>query len=257
MKQRGNIRERQLTLGTFVKTDSPQITEILGTTDLDFVVVDAEHAPFDRLVLDRHMMAGRAGGIPVLVRVPDTGPATIQSALDLGAAGILVPRVDTAQQAAEIVSRAKFRKGGTRGFSISPRFAGYGTVKMSQAIDAADQTLVICQIESAQGVAQARQIAMTTGVDGLFIGRADLSLSLGIEDIRSAVVSQACEHIIEAATAAGITAAMFVPNADEAAAFMKLGVNCFVVSSDQSLMRSGAQQFSDRMHSPLRQTAPS
>ncbi|RZJ26148.1 MAG: aldolase [Haliea sp.] len=251
MTHRGHIRDAQLTLGTFVKTDSPQVTEILGTTDLDFVVIDAEHAPFDRLLLDRHMMAGRAAGIPVLVRVPDTGAATVQSALDLGAAGILVPRIDNAQQAADVVSRAKFRNGGSRGFSISPRFAGYGTLKMSQAIDAADATLVICQIESASGVEDAARIASTPGVDGLFIGRADLALSMGMEDIRSPVVAEACGRIIDAAIAAGITAAMFVPNAEEAAAFMKLGVRCFVVSSDQSLMRSGAQQLSDRLRSPL------
>jgi 2-keto-3-deoxy-L-rhamnonate aldolase RhmA len=255
MKQRGNIRESQLTLGTFVKTDSPQVTEILGTTDLDFVVVDAEHAPFDRILLDRHMMAGRASGIPVLVRVPDGSGAAIQSALDLGAAGIVVPRVDSAQEAADVVSRAKFRQGGSRGFSISPRFAAYGSSKMAQAIDAADNTLVICQIESATAVKNVVQIAATRGVDGLFIGRADLALSMGIEDIRSPVVSEACGYIINAAVAAGITAAMFVPNAEEAMAFRKLGVSCFVVASDQSLLRSGAQQFSDRLHSPLRQAA--
>ena len=111
MKPRANIRQRQLSLGIFVKTDSPQITEVLGTTDLDFVVVDAEHAPFDRLTLDRHMMAGRATGIPVIVRIPDTSAATIQSVLDLGAAGLLVPRVDNAEQAREVVARARYRNG--------------------------------------------------------------------------------------------------------------------------------------------------
>jgi 2-keto-3-deoxy-L-rhamnonate aldolase RhmA len=253
MKHRGNIRQRSLTLGTFVKTDSPQVTEILGTTDLDFVVVDAEHAPFDRLTLDRHMMAGRAAGIPVLVRLPDTAAATIQSVLDLGAAGILVPHVDRVAQAQEVVARAKFRAGGTRGFSISPRFAAYGTHKMSEVIAAADdETLVLCQIESAEGVANAAEIASTAGVDALFIGRADLALSLGVEDIRSELVSQACRQIIDAAAAANITAAMFVPNAEEAAVFMKQGANCFVVSSDQSLLRQAAQSLSDRQRSPLR-----
>ena len=242
MKPRANIRQRQLSLGTFVKTDSPQITEVLGTTDLDFVVVDAEHAPFDRLTLDRHMMAGRAAGIPVIVRIPDTSPSTIQSVLDLGAAGLLVPRVDNAEQAREVVARARYRNG-SRGFSISPRSAGYGTHRMADAIEAGDQTLVICQIESADGVTEALDIAHTPGVDGLFIGRADLALSMGLDDIRAPAVSRACGRIIEAAKAAGVSAAMFVPNEAEALAFREIGVDCFVVSSDQSLLRQAAQQF--------------
>ena len=253
MKTRGNIRRRELTLGTFVKTDSPQITEILGTTDLDFLVVDAEHAPFDRLTLDRHMMAGRASGIPVLVRIPDTSAATIQSTLDLGAAGLVVPHVDNAAQAREVVSRARFRQG-SRGFSISPRCAGYGTARMADALDAGEQTLILCQIESSDGVTEAFDIAATPGVDGLFIGRADLALSMGLDDIRAPAVSEACGRIIEAAKAAGVSAAMFVPNGAEALAFRELGVDCFVVSSDQSLLRQAAQQFA-AASTELRKTA--
>ena len=253
MKTRGHIRQRALTLGTFVKTDSPQITEILGTTDLDFVVVDAEHAPFDRLALDRHMMAGRASGIPVLVRIPDTAPATIQSVLDLGAAGLLVPRVDSAAQAREIVSRARYRQG-SRGFSISPRCAGYGTLRMADALDAGDQALILCQIESPDGVTEAFDIASTPGVDGLFIGRADLALSMGLDDNRAPAVSEACGRIIEAAKAAGVSAAMFVPNEAEAIAFRERGIDCFVVSSDQSLLRQATQQFA-AASTALRQTA--
>lgn len=242
MKQRADIREGSLALGSFVKTDSAQITEILGTTDLDFVVVDAEHAPFDRLSLDRHMMAGRATGMPVWVRVPDKLPATFQSALDLGAAGLVVPRVDNAEQARQVVAQAKFRHGGSRGFSISPRFAGYGTLSMTAAIDAADRTLVMCQIETAEGLAQVAAIAATPGVDGLLIGRADLALSLGVEDIRAPIVSDACDRIIEAALQAGIAPAMFVPNPQDAQAFRRRGVRCFVISSDQSLLRGAVQQ---------------
>lgn len=246
MKERANIRAGALALGTFVKTDSAQVTEILGTTDLDFVVVDAEHAPFDRLALDRHMMAGRAARIPVWVRVPDKHPATFQSALDLGAAGLVVPRVDNAEQASQVVAQAKFRGGGSRGFSISPRFAGYGTMSMAAAIDAADLALVMCQIETAEGLEHVAAIASTPGVDGLLIGRADLALSLGVEDIRAPIVSDACERIIDAAIQAGVTPAMFVPSPTDAQAFLRRGVRCFVISSDQSLLRNTVQQMTGK-----------
>jgi 2-keto-3-deoxy-L-rhamnonate aldolase RhmA len=239
MTLRRPIRTAAFTLGTFVKFDSPQVLEILGITALDFVVVDAEHAPFDRLTLDRHMMASRAAGLPALVRVPEAAPAEIQSALDLGAAGVLVPRVDDAEQARAAVAAAKYRGGG-RGFSISPRAAGYGTLTMAQALDCGDTGLVLCQVESARGVEHAAAIAATPGVDGLFIGRADLALSMGIEDIRSPEVSRACEHIAQAALKAGVVASMFVPQARDVAAFRQQGIRCFVVGSDQSLLRQAA-----------------
>lgn len=239
MNDRRPLRSGALTIGTFIKFDSPQVIEVLGTTALDFVVIDAEHAPFDRLTLDRLMMASRAAHLPALVRVAEASPAAIQSALDLGAAGVLVPRVDDAAQARAAVAAARYR-GGTRGFSISPRACGYGTLTMTQAIDAGDQTLVLCQVESARGVEHAGEIAATPGVDGLFIGRADLALSMGIENIRDPAVSQACDRIIDAALQAGIAAAMFVPNASDVAALCRRGVRCFVVGSDQTLLRQAA-----------------
>ena len=227
-------------IGTFIKTASPQVVEILGTTTLDYAVVDAEHAPFDRNMLDLMIMAGRAAGLPLLVRIPDTNPATILQVLDLGAAGIVVPHVDSAAHAQEIVARARYRKG-VRGFSGSPRFAGYGTMGMKAALDAGDVSTIMCQIESREGLEAAEAIAVVPGVDALFIGRADLALAMGIEDIRHADVTAATTRIIKAAVNAGKVASMFVPNAAERDQFALEGASNFVIGSDQSLMRQGAQ----------------
>ena len=151
-------------VGTFVKTASPHVVEVLGTTALDFAVLDAEHAPLDRAAIDLMMLAGRAAGLPLLVRVPDTAAATVLSVLDTGAAGLLVPHVDTPEIAAQVVRRARFR-GGERGYSSSPRWAGYGSLGMKQALAAGDDALVVCQIESPEAVAHAAQIAAVPGVD--------------------------------------------------------------------------------------------
>lgn len=227
-------------IGTFIKTASPQVVEILGTTTLDYAVIDAEHAPFDRNLLDLMLLAGRAAGIPLLVRIPDTSSATILQVLDLGAAGVLVPHVDSAEHATEIVARARYRQG-VRGFSGSPRFAGYGTMGMKAALDAGDNSIILCQIESREGLASAEAIAAVPGVDALFIGRADLALAMGFEDIRHADVTAATTRIIKAATGAGKVASMFVPNAAERDQFAAEGASNFVIGSDQSLMRQGAQ----------------
>ena len=228
-----------VTTGTFIKTAHPQVVEVLGTTGLAFAVIDAEHAPFDRNTLDLLMLAGRAAGLPLLVRIPDKGGPTILQVLDLGAAGLVVPHVNNAEEARSIIARARYR-GGERGFSGSPRFAGYGALGMQAALDAGDKTVIMCQIESADGLANARAIADVPGVDALFIGRADLALAMGHEDIRVAAVTDATHAIIAAARAAGKIAAMFVPNIAEREQFTAAGATCFVVGSDQSLMRQAA-----------------
>ena len=226
-------------VGTFIKTASPHVVEVLGTSSLDFGVLDAEHAPLDRAALDLMMLAGRAAGLPLLVRIPDRSASTILSVLDMGAAGLLVPHVDSVADAEAVVRHAKYR-GGQRGFSGSPRFAGYGTLGMKQALTAGDQALVICQIESPQAVACAAQIAALPGVDGLFIGRADLALAMGFEDSKHPDVAAAADQSIAAALAAGKLAGVFTASVAERDAYAAKGVNWFVFGSDQSMMRQAA-----------------
>ena len=232
-------RPERYQVGTFVKTASPQVIEILGGSGLDFAVLDAEHAPLDRAMLDLMMLAGRAADLPLLVRIPDSQPATFLSVLDMGAAGVLVPHVDTVAQAEAAVGSARFR-GGSRGYSSSPRFAGYGSLGMVKALTAGDQAMVICQIESPQAVANAAAIAAIPGVEGLFIGRADLALAMGLEDARHPDVMAAADNSIAAALAAGKLAGVFAGSVAECDRYAAQGVNWFVMGSDQSLLRQGA-----------------
>lgn len=96
-----------VTTGTFIKTAHPQVVEVLGSTGLAFAVIDAEHAPFDRNTLDLLMLAARAAGLPLLVRIPDKAGPSILQVLDLGAAGLVVPHVNNAAEARAIVARAR------------------------------------------------------------------------------------------------------------------------------------------------------
>ncbi|GAA4343755.1 aldolase/citrate lyase family protein [Pigmentiphaga soli] len=231
---------RQTKLGTFVKTASPQVIEILGTTGLDFACVDAEHAPFDRGTLDLMVMAGRAAGIDVFIRIAEINPAVILSALDIGAAGLLVPHVDSAEQAREVVAMSRHR-GGTRGYSTSPRFAGYGSLGMKEALRAGENAQIVCQIESEPAVRAAAEIAAVPGVAGLFVGRADLALSMGLDNSRDPRVLEATRHSLAAAAAAGKIAGMHVGSNAERDEFAAQGADWFIVSSDQTLLRQAAQ----------------
>jgi len=227
-------------IGTFIKSVSPHIVEILGLGPLDFVVLDAEHAPLDRSTLDLLMLAGKAACWPLVVRIPDMAASTILSVLDIGAAGLLVPHVDSAHQARAVVAKAQYR-GGERGFSSSPRAARYGTLGMKECLVAAEGKLIIAQIESEAAVHSVKDILAVDGIDGIFIGRADLALSFGLDDPKHAHVTQATEQALESARSAGKIAGIAVGNVAERDLYAALGANWIVVGSDQSLLRQAAQ----------------
>jgi len=223
-------------VGVFLKTDSPQVVEILGLCDLDFAVLDAEHAPFDRVTQDRCLFAARAVGLPMLVRVPDHRDSGILSVLDMGATGIVVPHVDSAEDARNVLAAARFI-GGRRGLSLSARFGGYGTVGRDAAIADADQAVVICQIESGPAVEAVEQIAAVPGLGGLLIGRSDLALSMGLAGPRHPLVAAAVTRIIAAATANNLAVIIACGSDAEVAEFAAQGASGFIVGSDQSLLR--------------------
>lgn len=230
----------QFHVGPFVKTTSPQVIEILGTAGLDFAVLDAEHAPYDRAALDLAMIAGRAANLPLFVRVHERSASAMLSVLDMGAAGVLVPHVDTEQDARDVVAHCRY-VGGDRGYSSSPRAAGYGSLGMKQAIAHGDRAVVVCQIESVTAVEEAAAIAKVPGVGAVFIGRADLALSMGLDNSQHPRVNEATEHVIQVAQAAGTAIGMFVGSNAERDKYRALGVSWFVQSSDQTLLRQAAQ----------------
>jgi 2-keto-3-deoxy-L-rhamnonate aldolase RhmA len=158
----------------------------------------------------------------------------------MGATGVLVPHVDTEQDAREVVAHCRY-VGGDRGYSSSPRAAGYGALGMKAAIAQGDRNIVVCQIESVQAVENAARIAAVPGVGGVFIGRADLALSMGLDNAQDARVSEATEGVIRAALDAGKVVGMFVGSNAERDKYRALGVRWFVQASDQSLLRQGAQ----------------
>ena len=223
-----------------MKTASYQIVEVLGSTALDFVVIDAEHAPFDRQQLDVSILAARAAGIDSLVRLPNAASDTVLNVLDVGASGILVPHALGADSARAVAARARYRDG-ERGFSNSSRAGGYGTVGMTQLVDAADKGVsVVCQIEDREAVERIDEIAAVSEVDCLFIGRADLAVSYGTFDPAHADVARAVEKVCRSCRAAGKTVGIFLADERGLSQYRDMGVTMFVIGSDQSMLRSQA-----------------
>jgi 2-keto-3-deoxy-L-rhamnonate aldolase RhmA len=244
LKQR--LANRDLLVGTFLKTPSPIVCEVLARTELDLVCIDAEHAPFDRRDIDACLLALSAGAKPALVRVPSSAPEHILNALDCGADGVLCPHILSGAHAAGVAAASRYGAG--RGFAGSSRSAGYTSKSMAQHLaDSSDRTVVIGQIEDREALENLDGIFAQPDIDAFFIGRADLTVSLGLTNPNHPDVLQAVEHVARAGLAAGRVMGMFTANLDEIPRWRNLGVTLFILGSDHGFILSGAAAMTSRV----------
>ncbi len=238
---RQRLLARELLVGTWVKTPAPVVCEVLGTTALDLLALDAEHAPFGRAELDACLARCRGVDIPALVRVPSAEPPQILNALDCGASGVLVPHVASVSQAQAAVRACHYGPGG-RGYAGSTRAAGFAGRGIGEQLQRArDQTSVILQIEDAEALPVVGAIAAVAGVDCLFVGRVDLTVSLGKTRTDDPEVVRAVESICAAGRQHGVAVGMFVADPAEAKRWMEQGASLFILGSDQGFLLSGAE----------------
>ncbi len=242
--RRNSFRQRllnhDLLVGTWVKTPSPIVCEILGKSELDAICLDAEHAPFGRAQLDACIAATRATNLTPLVRVPSADPHNILNALDCGATGIVVPHVRTVADAEAICQRSLYGPGG-RGFAGTSRAAGFtGKTIADQLKESAEQTTIIAQIEDVESLNAIDDIAAVERLDCLFIGRIDLTVALGKTDPKDPVVVDAVATICAAGKKTNTAVGMFLPDVAEFRQWQDLGTSLFLLQSDQAFLLAGA-----------------
>ncbi len=239
---RERVRSGEPLIGSWVKTPSPMLCEVLGASALDALCLDAEHSPFDRLALDQCIHALRAAGMPALVRVPSGAPEHTLNALDCGATGVVVPHVHSAEMARQAAAAAHFGPGG-RGYAGSTRAAGYTAKPMARHLaDSAAATTVIVQLEDLEALDAVDEIAAVETVDCLFIGRIDLTVALGAESPAAPEVIDAVERICAAGRRAGRAVGMFVGDPAEVPRWREAGASLFLLSSDHGFLRQGADR---------------
>jgi len=227
--------------GSFLKTPSPILIEVFASAGLDLLCIDAEHAPFDRSAIDLCVMAGRANGLPIIVRTPTSAPEHLLNALDCGADGVLLPHIRSAAEAHAAVLAAQYRRGG-RGYAGSSRSAGYGLVPIASHLAAsAERSVVIVQIEDIEAVEAIDEIAAVPGLDALFVGRIDLTIALGETDPDAPLVLAAVERILGAGRSANVPVGMFVPADKDVAQWREKGARLFLQGSDHIFLRAGAR----------------
>ena len=239
----------ELIVGTFVKTPSSIVVEVLALSALDCLCLDAEHAPFDRASIDACVSAARAGGMDVLVRVPSAAPEHLLNALDCGATGVVVPHVRSAEEARAVVKACHYGAGG-RGYAGSSRAAGYTTVPMTQhKANSLARTVVIAQIEDPEAVEAIAAIAAVEGVDALYLGLVDLTVAYGAERLDDSRVVAAMETVCAAAKLHRRPVGMFLSQPEEVALWREKGATLFLLGSDHGFLLSGAAELQRRVRS--------
>lgn len=236
---RDKLLAADIIAATWVKTPSPIIVEVLSLSSLDCLVLDAEHAPFDRTTLDLCILAARAYAKPVLVRPASSSHEQILNALDCGADGVVLPHIRSAEEAGDAVKACHYGRGG-RGFAGSSRSAGYTTKGMANHLETSKSVIVIAQIEDVEAVDNIDAICRVEGIDALFIGRADLTVAYGAASSDDEIVVKAVEKIVAAGKAAGRVTGMFLSRASDVALWRDKGASLFVLGSDHDFLLQGA-----------------
>ena len=227
------VRNRERIVGYWIVLDAPVATERVSRTGYDYVALDAQHGLIGYSAMLNGLMAIEAGGRAAgLVRVEANNATPIGRALDAGAAGVIVPLVDTADDAARAVSAAKYPPLGIR--SYGPMRSGLRVGPVPAVAN--DSTLVFAMIETPDGLANVEAIAATPGLDGLYIGPSDLALAIGAAFPGDPAVQTefdaALVRVREAAEAAGIIAAIHTANGDIAAQRLAEGFTVVTIASD-------------------------
>ncbi|MCA0929747.1 HpcH/HpaI aldolase family protein [Ruegeria profundi] len=216
--------------------------EIMGSAGFDWLVIDGEHAPNDIRSMRDQLMALAASPTHPVVRVPVGDTALIKMVLDIGAQTILVPMVNSAEQARELVRACRYPPEGVRGVgAAAARATGYGSVTdYIQSAD--DQICLLVQVENRAGMTALDEILSVEGVDGVFIGPADLSADMGFPGKSDAPeVQAAISDAIARIKAAGKAPGILATNDIARQAYMDMGAQFLAVGIDVMLLTQAAR----------------
>lgn len=235
------IRSCQTTFGIWMSIPHPIVAETLAHTGADFLLVDGEHAPIPPDTLMQILPATERHGMPVIYRVQGKSPELIKGALDHGVAGVMVPMINSEAEARKAVSSAKYPPLGTRGFGAW-RASSYYYDQASYLQHADNETLVLLQIESREAVANIDKISSITGVDVLYVGPADLCLSLGLRpgELHPELLA-ACKQVADAAKQSGVIAGIDVAVLEFVPTFRALGFTLFTYGADAGFVIEGGR----------------
>ncbi len=236
------IQNKEVALGTFMFTYSPTVMEILGHSGFDFVIIDTEHGPtgaMDTVLLEQIIRAAEVSGTVPLVRLPERSKVMTQKVLDAGAKGIVVPWIQSKEDAAEAVRDAKYPPDGHRGACFLTRPTGYSSKFTPDYWEKANEhILVVPLIENQKSVDNIEGILGVKGVDFVFFGGRDYSMSCGFAQVNNPKTQGARELLMKKCDEYDVPLANFLyaPFEESVANSIGNGAKILVAGGDVALL---------------------
>ena len=226
-------------IGIWCSMCSPIGAELMGDTGFDWILLDTEHAPNDPMQVMHLLQAVQGGDTPAVVRVAWNDAVLIKRLLDVGAQSLLVPYVQNEDEAARAVSAVRYPPLGVRGVAGNARATRFGRIPDYFA-KADGEICLLVQAETLDAVSRIEAIGKVDGVDGIFIGPADLSASMGLlGQPRHPEVMKVIVDAIKRIRKTGKAAGFLTPNVDDAKMIIAAGANFCAVGSDTGILVAG------------------
>lgn len=238
---KARLRSEKPVFGAWVGIPHPIVIELMARAQFGFLLLDGEHSPIDVNALGGLLPAAELHGAPTIFRTRSKSAGDIKAALDAGVSGIMVPMIETAEEAASIVAHCRYAPAGARG--IGPwRASGYYEDFDAYLAGANDATTLILQLESVKGLANLEAILAVEGFDVLFVGPADLASSLGLPIGRfDGELRKVLRRVAEAARRAGKLAAIDAPNTSLIPDLIDMGYSLFTIGSDMGFIQASGR----------------
>jgi 4-hydroxy-2-oxoheptanedioate aldolase len=245
---KARLLERSQQIGLFSTLNSPALVELLAGWDFDWILIDTEHSPSEMADIIAMLQALHSHQVSAIVRPAWSDMVLIKRVLDAGAQSLLIPCIETAEDARAAVSYTRYPPFGVRGVSGSSRAASYGQTN-DYLQTAANEIAILVQIETVKGLDNLEDIAAVPGVDGVFIGPADLAASLGyLGNGQHPVVQAAVNDAFRRLTAIDKPTGYLTLHEPEAQARIAAGVEVLGVATDTSIINRGAALTLEGLH---------
>lgn len=241
------LTEGKRQIGCWLSFADPTAAEVMGTAGFDWLVIDGEHAANDIRSIRDQLMALEASPSHPVVRVPIGETWIIKQVLDAGAQTVLVPMVDSAEQAQELVRACRYPPFGTRGVgAAAARATGFGAIP-DYVATADDQICLLVQVESRKGIDALDEILAIEGIDGVFIGPADLSTDMGLKgDSADAAVQAVIADALSRIRAAGKAPGVLGLNDAATQGYLDMGAQFLAVGIDLLILARNARALSEK-----------
>jgi 2-keto-3-deoxy-L-rhamnonate aldolase RhmA len=239
---KSTLQKGETLVGTFVMEFAvPSIATILASAGADFIIVDMEHTTFTIETVGRIIRAARGSDLPSIVRVPSIERHFVSRALDAGATGLMIPRIESREDVEKVNAWAKYAPDGDRGVAFGIAHTDYGDFRQLDGVQYTQQAnaeiLIIGQIETVKAVENIDEILASGGLDAIFIGPYDLSTSMGISgQLDHPRIVESIEQVIAKAKAHDVILGSYVNDFESGKRWLDAGVQFIAFGNDAFLI---------------------